>query len=112
MNQLCVDERPNNHHPACSSLMTMADQELAAFFSAVTELFGSEQARLSAEDWLHELVAVNGLPASAREWRQITVEVSARLASRMNNLNLGGKIPLPVHNLVDMRSRCSGEREG
>jgi hypothetical protein len=81
MNQLCVDERPINRNPACSD-QTMAERELAAFFSAVTELFGSEQARLSAEDWLHELAAMNSLPASTRDWRRITVEAAKRLARR------------------------------
>ena len=87
MNQLCVDERPKNDDPACSDLTALAERELAAFFGAVTELFGSEQARLAAEDWLHELVTVNGLPGSTREWRQITIEVSARLASRVNSIS-------------------------
>jgi len=87
MNQLCVDERPKNDNPACSDSMTMAERELAAFFVAVMELFGSEQPRLAAEDWLHELVTVNGLPGSTREWRQITTEVSARLASRVNSIS-------------------------
>ncbi len=57
--------------------------ELAALFTAVTELFGPEQGRLSAEDWLHVLEAMNGLPTSTREWRRVTVEVWARLAKRV-----------------------------
>ena len=52
--------------------MTMAERELSAFFGAVTRLFGSEQAELAAEDWLHELIEIDGRPASAREWRLIT----------------------------------------
>ena len=48
------------------------------------ELFGSEQAELSAEDWLQELIEIDGLPASAREWRLITAKVSTRLASRVS----------------------------
>jgi hypothetical protein len=47
-------------------------------------LFGPEQAKLSAEDWLSELKAINDLPASTREWRQLTVKASARLASRVS----------------------------
>jgi len=81
--------------------MTMAERELAAFFVAVKELFGSEQARLAAEDWLHELAAMNSLAFSSHEWRRITLEVAARLASRVNALSLGRKVLLPVHNLVD-----------
>jgi hypothetical protein len=68
--------------------MTMAERELSAFFDAVTELFGLEQAELSAEDWLQELIGIDGLPASAREWRLITARVSARLASRVNASSL------------------------
>ena len=62
----------------------MAERELSAFFTAVTELFGSEQAEVSAEDWLRELIACNDLPASAREWRTLTVSAAVRLAGRVN----------------------------
>src|SRR5215472_8816145 len=67
----------------CAGLIPMAEQELAAFFNAVTELFGSEVAQLSAEDWLQELTAIDALPASAREWRLISARASTRLASRL-----------------------------
>jgi len=87
MNQVSAYNPPKHHNPACSDSMTMAERELAAFFGAVTELFGSEEARLAAEHWLHELLTVNGLPGSTREWRQITIEVSARLASRVNSIS-------------------------
>jgi hypothetical protein len=68
--------------------MTMAERELSAFFTAVTRLFGSEQAELSAEDWLHELIAIEELPTSAREWRLITAKVSTRLPSGVNASSL------------------------
>jgi hypothetical protein len=64
--------------------MKMAQRELAAFLSALREQFGSEQAKLSAEDWLQELAAMGNLPFSARQWRGITVSVLARLANRLN----------------------------
>ncbi len=80
MNQLALDKKKQN----CSDLVTMAEQELAAFFRVVTELFGPQQAEQSAEDWLDELLAINVLPASAREWRLLTVKIAARLASRLN----------------------------
>jgi hypothetical protein len=72
----------NSNHP-CPELATMAERELSAFFNAITQLFGSEQAKLSTEDWLQELIEVDGLPTSAREWRLITLKVSTRLASRV-----------------------------
>jgi hypothetical protein len=62
----------------------MAERELSAFFNAVTQLFGSEQAELSAKDWLQELMVAEGLPASTREWRLLTAKASTRLASRLS----------------------------
>jgi hypothetical protein len=62
----------------------MAEQEFSAFFRAVTQSFGPEQAQLSAEDWLHEVVEMDRLPASLREWRRFTVKIAARLANRVN----------------------------
>jgi len=84
MNPLARYEPSKNSNPPCSGLMTMAERELSAFFNAITQLFGSEQAKLSAEDWLRELSRANALPASASEWRLITVKASTRLASRVN----------------------------
>ena len=76
----------------CAGLIPMAERELAAFFNAVTELFGSELAQLSAEDWLQELTATDALPASAREWRLITARASTRLATRLRlQIGLGAE---------------------
>ena len=88
MNPLIQTRPPNNANLDCADLMTMAERELAAFFRAVTELFGSEQAEHSADDWLHELETVDGLPASTREWRLITARASTRLANRVNATSL------------------------
>ena len=74
----------------------MAERELAAFLSSVTELFGAEQANLSAADWLDELEAINHLPASTREWRLISVNVSARLAGRMKASSINRIIASPT----------------
>jgi hypothetical protein len=73
-----------NLNPRSVGLMKAAEQELAAFFNAVKQLFGREQAVLSAEDWLHELAEIDGPPSSTRDWRLITVKASTRLASRVN----------------------------
>ena len=76
--------KPSKHStPRCADLMAMAERELSAFFNAVTQLFGSEQAELSAEDWLRELIEIDDLPASTHEWRLITAKASTRLASRV-----------------------------
>ena len=81
-------EPSKNSDPVCAGLMTMAERELSAFFNAVTQSFGSEQAELSAEDWLRELIEIDGLPASTREWRLITAKASTRLASRVSASSL------------------------
>jgi hypothetical protein len=76
-----VSERSSNHSPTCADLMAMAQRELSAFIRAVTDLFGSEQARLSAEDWLDELASMDCLPGStSRDWRAVTIAALARLA--------------------------------
>lgn len=67
----------------CADLATLAERELSAFFRAVTELFGAEQARLSAEEWLREVAEVAELPESSREFRVITTKVLVRLAKRV-----------------------------
>jgi hypothetical protein len=86
MNRFAINRQSKN--PDCADSMSLAERELVAFFGAVTELFGSEQAELSAEEWLRELEATDDLPASTREWRSVTAKVSARLATRVNALSL------------------------
>jgi hypothetical protein len=62
----------------------LAERELASFIGAVKDLFGSEQALLSADDWLDESALVDCPPgSSSRDWRAVTVRASARLANRV-----------------------------
>jgi hypothetical protein len=62
-----------------------AERELSAFLSSVTQLFGPEQARLSAEDWLEELELMDRPPRSTTgDWRSVTIAASARLAGRVD----------------------------
>jgi len=83
MNQLS-HEPHNNRNSMCAELMIRAERELSAFFSAVAVLFGPEQAALAAKDWLQQLEVMAVLPASPREWRVLSIEVSTRLARRLN----------------------------
>ena len=63
----------------------LAERELHSFISAVTEMYGSEQARVSSDDWLDEADLMDSPPRSeARDWRSVTIAASARLASRVN----------------------------
>jgi hypothetical protein len=84
MNPHARYELLTDSNSGCAELMTMAERELSAFFNTVAQLFGSEQADLSAEDWLHELIEIDTLPTSAREWRMITAKVSTRLPDGVN----------------------------
>jgi len=92
MNPLARYKPPKNSNPPCAELIPMAERELSAFFNAVTQLFGSEQAELSAEDWLHELIEIDSLPASAREWTRITAKVSTRLPNRASASSLSSSL--------------------
>ncbi len=73
-----------NENSTRGDLLAMAERELSAFFRAVTELFGLEQAEASAKDWLHELALSNDIPTSVRGWRMLTVAAAAQLAGRVN----------------------------
>jgi len=78
----------NSHEQFCISTyaaeMDNAEHELFAFIGAVTQLFGREAAKLSAEDWLDESELMDSPPRStSRDWRAVTVAASARLANRV-----------------------------
>jgi hypothetical protein len=78
----------NSHEQFCNSTyddqMHIAERELSAFIRAVSQLFGPEEARLSAEDWLDESELMDSPPRStSRDWRAVTVAASARLANRL-----------------------------
>jgi hypothetical protein len=81
MNQFAIPRQPRN--PDCADSMSLAERELAAFFGAVKELFGSELAELSAKEWLRELDASDDLP-SPLEWQTLTAKTSLWLANRVN----------------------------
>jgi hypothetical protein len=83
MYELALNNFQKNALSACGELISMAEQELAAFFRAVAESFGPKEAEASADDWLHELMTVGDMPSSARQWRMLTVKASAKLAKRI-----------------------------
>jgi hypothetical protein len=74
-----IDRNSNYDNPR-----TAAEREFIAFTRAVTELFGPEYAKSSAEDWLNEVASMECQPApTSPEWRLVTVAALARLAIRM-----------------------------
>ena len=92
MNPLARYTPSNNSNPRCADFITMAERELSTFFNAVTQLFGSEQAERAAEDWLQELIKIDGLPATTREWRLITAKVTTRLPGGVNASSLATEL--------------------
>jgi hypothetical protein len=78
-----MDKKESFRNSTCEDQINMAERELSAFILAVTELFGAEQARLSAEDWLDESELMDSPPrTTSRDWRSVTVAAAARLANR------------------------------
>ncbi|HEV2961825.1 MAG TPA: hypothetical protein VG649_08390 [Candidatus Angelobacter sp.] len=95
-----MNKQPS-HSPECAHLMIMAERELAAFLGAVTELYGAEQARLSAEIWLDELESMKSLPGPAsRDWRALTVAALARLANRLTDTRVSPIPSRPLESLM------------
>jgi hypothetical protein len=88
MTQQC--EHPMNYQESFSESIYeqethLAERELSAFVKAVTEMFGKEQARASAGDWVPEAELMDTPPPSAiRDWRSVTIAASARLTSRVD----------------------------
>ena len=79
-----MDKEESFCNSTCEDQINMAERELSAFISAVTELFGPEQARLSTEDWLDESELMDSPPRStSRDWRAVTVAASVRVANRL-----------------------------
>ena len=80
-----VYEWKSNHSPAGADLMVIEEPELRAFIRAVTELFGPEQARIAAEDWVDEMELVDTLPGpTRRDLGSVSIAASAQLARRLN----------------------------
>lgn len=73
-----------NHDRSFTALMSMAERDLGALMSVVTDLYGAEQAMISATDWIDELESVDAPPGiTASAFRVITIATAARLARRL-----------------------------
>jgi hypothetical protein len=83
-----MDSQKHSRNSNCAAEMEIAERELSAFIRAVTELFGPEEAKLSAEDWLGEAELIDSLPQSTSQtWRAVTIAASAMLANRRTSLH-------------------------
>ena len=101
----------------CSSAdadqMHIAERELSAFIRAVTELFGAEEAKLSAEDWLDESELMDSPPLStSRNWRAVTIAASARLANRLAVRQHRGSDRRVGARIRRFHTRCRGATGG
>lgn len=68
-----------------NGFVVLAEKELSAFISAVDKLFGAEQARESALDWIEELELMDWPSGeSSPDWRRATLRASARLGTLMS----------------------------
>jgi hypothetical protein len=77
----------------------LAERELSSFIAAVTKLYGPQQARLSAEDWLAESELMDSPTRSEeRNWRAVTIAASARLANRVNARPASTEATKHLHN--------------
>ena len=65
--------------------LILAEKELSAFICTVDKLFGAEQARQSALDWIEELERMDWPSReSIPDWRRATVGASARLGALLS----------------------------
>ena len=74
----------NNDNADRPCLISIAERELAAFMSAVSELYGPVQASMAADDWIHAFESA-GEPFefTSVECRKITIVAASRLATRL-----------------------------
>jgi hypothetical protein len=80
-----VNKQEPFQSPAYSELVRKTERELGAFISAVTELCGAEQARLSAIDWLDQFESINEVSGSTtHDWRLVTARAAVCLVNRLH----------------------------
>src|SRR5882762_3264010 len=85
-----------NLHKTQFNFGIQAERELGAFISAVTELYGAEQARLSAIDWLDQFESINDASESTtHDWRLVTVRAAVCLVNRLHVKSTMSNIAAP-----------------
>jgi hypothetical protein len=71
--------------------LASAERELSAFVTAVHQLFGPEQARYAADNWMEELEQTEWInEAQAIDWRAVTIAAAAKLVGRGERLSSHG----------------------
>jgi len=83
----------SNRKSNVGDLTAAAERELGAFVSAVTDLYGVDQARIASEDWILALEMMDVVPElSNRSWRTLTIISASRLAERLNPVSSDTKV--------------------
>jgi hypothetical protein len=83
-----MNTKESSSNSTCAEQIQVAERELSAFLRAVAELFGPEQARLAAGDWLDASESMDTPPRrTSRDWRAVTVAASDRLVNRLTAVN-------------------------
>ena len=83
--EMLTDAETERCNQITSGFLILAEEELSAFIRAVDKLFGSEQARQSARDWIEELGRMDWPSGeSIPDWRRATVAASARLGALLS----------------------------
>lgn len=92
-----MDSRKQSRNSNCAAEMEIAERELSAFIRAVTELFGPEEAKLSAKDWLGEAELLDSPPQStSQKWRAVTIAAIATLVNRRTFASLPSAATISV----------------
>jgi hypothetical protein len=69
-----------------AELQGSAQRELAAFYAAVSEMYGPEEATRAALDWIEALEKMDPVSGgTSLDWRQTTIAAAGCLASRVVN---------------------------
>jgi hypothetical protein len=80
--KMLMDREANSCSQLASGFLILAQKELSAFIGAVDKLFGAEQARQSALDWIEEMGRMDWPSGeSIPDWRRATVGASTRLCA-------------------------------
>jgi hypothetical protein len=82
---------PDQEGKSMAQHLASAERELSAFVTAVHQLFGPQQARYAADNWMEELEQTEWInEAWAIDWRAVTIAAAAKLVGRVERLSSHG----------------------
>ncbi len=69
-------------------LVWLGERELVAFIGSVTELFGADQARAAAEDWLEAIAFLDCYSSRpSHSWQLVTIAATTKFLNRVITKN-------------------------